>query len=411
MRTRWHCAAGILEMVFAVAFTACGGPTQSVTVGVTAPGDIVYHGHKLRWVRSHPDIQTQHPLLVRGSDGTAQLPSGVQRLPDRAVIQVSETASTSASPIDSMSIDELAEALRPMVLVNGQEYVGADPDYETAQALKNGTVKGAKGEPSAPAVTLAAAVTKAAGLIPKTSDNRYPVLESSGPPAQQAAVVTYDGTNTQFLNEGSATIIGPHTAVTAAHVMYNNTNGYWNEWAEGFADPGTSEPGPLGYFNQHGCMGTTFYTAFKTEGNSGTWDFAVLDFSGCTGSDNPANAVGYMGYWWGWASSASMPGYAFVDVWGSPDPAAHCTWPEECGEGGWYTDMTSVFVDSNNLFAGEGQSGTSWMYFDGDSNAYHVGTHIQVAYSGSTFQFSRGRLFDGDFYSLCHNFSDSTRFP
>jgi len=322
-----------------------------------------------------------------------------------------------APSIDTMSLDDLAQAMRPLVLLNGQEYIGADPDYDMATKVKAHAFDGTKASPSTPPVAASSVILPGAdagtsSMIAKTTDQRYPVSPLYSPFHQNATIVTYHDGDFHYLDEGSATVIGPQTAMTAAHVVYDHTNEEWNTFAAGFAAPGDFEAEYYGYFNQDGCMATIVpydYTFDTTE----YWDWTVLDFTNCTGSNNPANSVGYTGYWVGFNSYPNPND--FLDINGSPDPAAHCNWPHGCGMSGQFDSVSEWEIISSSIFTGEGQSGVSWTLWDDYNNSYyfyHVATHVaDLQDINGTFISALGRVFNSVPYAFCQTYSDPTRFP
>jgi V8-like Glu-specific endopeptidase len=384
------------------------GSTTQVTSAVNA--DIYVGGKKMIWVRSVPETATTDSANVQARSSSTSL-TPTSSINTNNMPRLSEGASLAGPTVDSMSLDDLAEALRPLMLANGQEYRGAEPDYDTARALKSHKLNGAIGQPSAAIASIA--TSPHSQLLPsqfveKTSDTRQPVNNLTFPGAENAAVITYNDGDIHYINEGSATIIGPHTAISAAHVFYDRTNKVWNTWAAGFVAPGNLDGGPYGYFNTNNCMTITISSNYPTWPiTTEQWDFAVLDFASCTGANNPSYYVGYIGYWWGWASNTTPSDV--LSIWGSPDPAANCTWPHECGMTGTWSSVSGWSAQSAQIFAGSGQSGVS-MALNQSGNIYHVATFVATVTQGSQYLYALSRVFDGVVYGYCHTL-DPSRFP
>ena len=186
------------------------------------------------------------------------------------------------------TVDSLAEQLRAHVLRRGVHYVQLEPDRDAAmRALGN---QGAR--------TTAASRPRAARSGIFDTDDRDFVANTNEWPR-----------TTVGFNEasGTSTMIGPTTASTAAHVVYQTqdpmvTDGWrcrdgtinncvaYQRWR--FGVNGTNGATPW----IADCIGIAIPTAFVAlTSSSDPWDFARWDFAVLTFDNCPAMNLGWMG--------------------------------------------------------------------------------------------------------------------
>jgi V8-like Glu-specific endopeptidase len=183
-----------------------------------------------------------------------------------------------------MSDKQLAESLRPVVLKDGHEYIGEPSTEFITHLRKTETVRQTKAFSPllrAPSERLdAKSIRPMSGII--GSDNRVVRRDNTEYPW---STIVYSGC--------SGTMIGPSTALTAAHCVHNGTN--WLTLPT-FA-PGTDYQDTNSYpFGQFGCYTVSIPTAYiNNRGGDARFDYAVIEFAGC--GDFPGRSTGWKGIW------------------------------------------------------------------------------------------------------------------
>jgi len=170
----------------------------------------------------------------------------------------------------TLSRDDLARALQPRRLVGEYEYRLDEPDYEVADQILNmaqaPSTDGAWGDKSAYArakyLTGPGFSGPPAGFVVGTDDRR----RIDSPQFYPASAFAY-------LSQGcTATMIGPSTALCAAHCFYQNG---WISTASVTWGANTSAPtAPYG-----SAVFDTITMPGQWNSNEWDWDFAVLEFS------------------------------------------------------------------------------------------------------------------------------------
>lgn len=294
--------------------------------------------------------------------------------------------------VDDFTDDELAEGLRPLILVHGEyEYLGAAPEYELAlkiraqhELIKAGLEREAA--QLAPWISPSADLDKdeviestSEGLIPKSIIGMDDREVANNTTVAGKSQIIMDNTNTgSLINSArhSATLIGISTAVSAAHGFWDEQNGVWEpwyRWAPGY-DGADTDPSPYGeWFECYNAWMPLDYTLAPD--NSSTqrfWDFVVLEFSqgpngGCNqvdpggtssnNSDTPS--VGSFGA--AVRSEAALEG-STITVRGYPGQA-NCGNPAvACGNRQWQHNDTTPQVSGTDVFYSadttSGQSGS-----------------------------------------------------
>lgn len=287
------------------------------------------------------------------TSGKVQLRPGAVSKPLR-----DKNSTRATKSLAEMSRDELAQNLRGVRLIGDYEYRLAQPDYVTADKII--ALKG-RPAPSTPANLGAIDVTGVTPQDVQLPDGRVQVIDSSHVPGRRWGIM-----NPQYC---TMTMIGPSTAMTAAHCVYlwiSYLNGYWMPISEIV----------LGRNNYSGTVTTPFGThtvdtVTIPEGYSvwglDAYDFAVLEFSP---TSYPGNTVG----WEGTADLTFFP---------TPSPTQY-----EIGYSGdkppssqWVRSGSYLGLDTNNSHY--------WHYIDdfgGDSGAclYQIPQHQCTAINTHT---------------------------
>lgn len=183
---------------------------------------------------------------------------------------------------ESLTLDQLAEALRPRRLVGDVEYRLEKPDYElAAKIMKGGKVR--------------------------ATNNKIPP-EVSAPPFivggdDRTRITTprvWPGSPFGYLGQTcTLTMIGPSTALSAAHCFYNNG---WIATPSLTLAADTNNPtAPFGSF-----MADSLTLPGQWNSNEWDWDFAVLEFSP---SRRPGTQTGWYGTEESTAGTQTMIGY------------------------------------------------------------------------------------------------------
>jgi V8-like Glu-specific endopeptidase len=228
--------------------------------------------------------------------------------------------STAAVDVAELSLEELAQNLRALVLFNGHEFIESEPAYDLARTVllhRRLELEGASAEELSALVPgvgpsqggarsreQAKARGPAANIVQGPTDDRV-VMDNTVHPFRAQIVFDNTGSTTVIeASQGSGTLIGPSTALSAAHVFWDETNDTWeagHRWAPGY-DSQDADPSPFGDWT--GCYLVSIPVAYTNNVNQNTYDYAVLDFDvGCNSVDNgvnsdePGNTVGWLGSW------------------------------------------------------------------------------------------------------------------
>ena len=215
------------------------------------------------------------------ANGRRWISSGpaVFRALDVATTEVHDAAAREPAgpPIESLSVSELAERLRPRRLVGGYEYRLAEPDFELAERIlampKAATVEGH--QPTEPIALGVETGVLPQFVIPPT-DDRVPIWTTTTFPARPFAYLGQSCT---------ATLIGRSTALCAAHCFYQN--GWISTPGITFGANTSAPTAPYGTYNADSL---TLPGAWNN--SEWDWDFAVLEFSP---TRYPGNSTGWFG--------------------------------------------------------------------------------------------------------------------
>lgn len=311
--------------------------------------------------------------------------------------------------LDTISVEELARNLRGQMLFAGHEFIEAEPAYDVARLAKlhhQLQREGASAQeldkllpPTSPSVGSAglkagavARTTKLPGrLVPFTvhgTDDRD-VIDNMGYPHRAQLVFDNVGTLIDG-SQGSGTLIGPSTALSVAHVFWDEVNGTWeadHDWAPGF-DNQDADASPWGQF---GCYLVTIPSGYTTNINQNTYDYAVLDFDvGCNivrngvNSDAPGSTVGWLGTWVAGDSDIEsntgyVRGYPGIGTCGNPGVSCNVrVWGDTSSPN--ENNATSSTIE-HQADTSSGNSGSGFYVYDDpscggcDYGPYVVGLH------------------------------------
>jgi len=312
-----------------------------------------------------------------------------------------------AASIDELSVAELAENLRGLMLFGDHEFIEAEPAWDLAHRVKlirELELAGVtddfiaslipSGAPSQGRIDLRSEVggdPQGPAQIVHGTDDRDVMLNMSYP---HRAQIVFDNTRTDLgINgsQGSGSLIGPSTIASVAHVFWDEDNDTWEAsflWAPGY-DSEDADPNPWGEF---GCYAVTIPGAYPNNESDNEYDYAVVDTDvGCNivrdgvNSDEPGATVGWLG--WYAASTSAIEGTTGY-VRGYPGSTQTCGNPGvPCNTRVW-GDTSSALENDRNGKVIRHQADTSGMmsgsgfyhYADPtcggcDHGAYVVGFH------------------------------------
>lgn len=338
--------------------------------------------------------------------------------------------------IDNASFDDryltreqLAENLRGLALFNGHQFREATPAFDLAdQVMRLHEMERSGALQKSPAgrspsqgnarynllqedkLSLESGSAIGINIVHGSVDDRDVMANTSYP--YRTNIVFDNAGSTSVINssQGSGTLIGPSTAMSVAHVFWDEGADTWestHRWAPGY-DSADADPSPYGEW--YGCYWVTIPTAY-TNGNESRHDYAVLDFDvGCNSfsngvnSDEPGATVGWLGAYT--ASSGdieSKTGYVrgYPGSGSCGNPLVSCgtrIW----GDVSWSSEnnATSNFIEHYADTSG-GQSGSGFYHYADPScsgcgyGAYLVGMHR----AGAT-NYNQARRFDSTVYSF-----------
>jgi V8-like Glu-specific endopeptidase len=242
--------------------------------------------------RSGPTSQDVSPCDVVDAGGRRWIYKGEVELvsADVAALEQARVAADPPTALDLSQLDEqtLAEMLRPRRLVGNVEYELAEPDLALARRIK------ATDRP-APTPSSWEANGGANPRFVIDPDDRW----------QNTDEDLFPGSTYAYLGQScTATLIGPSTALSAAHCFYGT--GGW------IATPsitfGASDVAPTQPFGSYLGDSVTIPGAWNGGGTLAEWefDFAVLEFSP---SNFPGRVTGWMGTEWLFSGTQVILGY------------------------------------------------------------------------------------------------------
>lgn len=214
-------------------------------------------------------------------------------------------------PAEGMNRDELARAFQSVSLVDGEVYRSAAPNYVLADAVLDlrDEAPSIDGDKDA----LAAEGSPEFGVVQKhlvdNTDSRFRVTTTQDNYWRRIAFYGGQFTCTAFM-------IGPRTALTAAHCVWDRGT---NTWVHGgtVVNPGNdyNNAGPWSQVWNEGDYYPTIAQAWIDVGGV-EWDLAILNFNNDVG-----NATG----WWGIDTAPSLDG-AWIGNGGYPSGPPNGLW-------------------------------------------------------------------------------------
>jgi V8-like Glu-specific endopeptidase len=270
---------------------------------------------------------------------------------DAAPVMPVESGDTPGPAVARMSAEHLADALRPLVLDHGYEYLGEPATAVATSARHRRSRRTASRLPWGVEATGQAHPHGPAGSGVIGFDDRVVVRDNT----------TYPWTTVAYLGGCSGTVIGPSTVLTAAHCVHNGTNWLTLPDVVPGIDKDDAQPRPFGTFD---CYTVTIPSAWvNNNGGDPRFDYAVLEFSGC--NQFPGNRAGWKGLWA--APDQPIRDYG-LHVYGHPSDKPQ---PQIWGAGGAGIpngDYVDFYVD-----AYYGSSGSGLYIWDVDAAPYVVG--------------------------------------
>jgi V8-like Glu-specific endopeptidase len=328
-----------------------------------------------------------------------------------AAPEVERPSRASALDIDNLSVDELAEKLRGLALFEGHEFIEAKPAYDVALAAKQGTVLGLGPSQGTASPTRHLGRAESGGLaspnpqIVHGTDNRT-VQDNLIYPHRAQIVFDNTGSTTTINGaEGSGTLIAPSTAMSVAHVFWDEANDTWEAdylWAPGF-DSQDADRSPWGDWFR--CYWVTIPGGYPNNINDNEFDYAVLDFDvGCNSvdngvnSDHPGSTVGWLGAYTAStdaieSTTAFVRGYPALGICGNPGVS--------CGVRVWgdssspsENDASSEEIEHQADTTG-GQSGSAFYHYaDPTCTGCGFGPYLVGMHRAGSTDFNLARRFD-----------------
>lgn len=260
---------GVLLASLALGFSACGdkpdgdGAASSLNVAGGRQPDRMIGGKRYVWVKKAAYVEKPADHRV---EALAESPAPKQ-----------------------MSAQELAEAIRPVALIEDNEYILAEPDIELATRLLAGEqAPSTEGhDPTKSATDGDIEVQTGKYIIGADGRSRVGCARTSFPSSAKG----------KWSTGCSATMIGPHTAAIAAHCVYNN-GWIWSQTFTPAKDagdmPSCPTTDPFGHFGrvEEGGAGVVITKPSGFSSNQWNYDYASIHFS-----DNPGDTVGWVGTW------------------------------------------------------------------------------------------------------------------
>lgn len=304
-----------------------------------------------------------------GKARTMDVPIGPDGRPTIDISVQEEDDGSTATPLESETVESLAQKLRSRMEVGGYEYEESEPPLELARAILAGSAARRETAASGDADTFSPEEQQGRIIIEDTDpdDDRGVVRNNTSDPWRTIA---------QSAVGCTGTLISPTTIITAGHCIYDTTNNvYLNVggtkplWGRG-ADAGDATVYPYGQF-------TDCYSRFvpqewiDTSSNGATsgrqWDYGVIKLN-CS-----QTSAHWMGTWT--APEADIEGRTTY-VYGYPSDKS--PYPQIWGTGvtsvGTYvgspTSVLMHYIDTTG-----GQSGSAIYLFNDSQQRRVVGIH------------------------------------
>lgn len=339
--------------------------------------------------------------------------------------------------IDAMSIEDLANNLRGLALFRGHQFIEAEPAYELARTIKK---RQRLEKDAASEEDLQSVLSGVAPYRGKVSSRPWRSVEPQPPKSSESTEqvhgtddrvvmnnlsypfrtnIVFDNTgSTATINgaEGSGTLIGPSTALSAAHVFWDEANGTWEAdhiWAPGF-DSKDADPSPWG--DWYRCYWVTIPTAYTTNVNQNTYDYAVLDFNvGCNSVDNGVNSdrpgatVGWLGHYTASdgdieSRTAYVRGYPGLGTCGNPGQSCNVrVWGDYSSPSENDAQPQKIHHQADTT---GGMSGSGiYHYADPSCGGCNYGAYLVGIHRAGSSSYNVARRYDSTVYSFMKAYS------
>jgi len=360
---------------------ACGGSASSEpTSDLKSPGELPEHGSKDIFI-----------------EGKRYLHRGAARFssePERAVNEPPGAESPHRSYLD-LSDEALAEALRPIVLRGDQEYIAAEPDLAMARLIKEHVRNNAEG--------------RSEGFAPPGLKNESELDEKSrsgraifgADNRVRPNHLAYPHTTVTHIEDPTsgctATLVGPHTYITAAHCLVANSNA-WKPWPTlypGRDELDTANPHPFG--SNYASYSISVPNAYWNSNSDWYYDFGIIVTGNIFSDPRPGDLAGWKGITWSSSSTQIktrwlyLYGYPGDKPWGTPWGIGRCC---DASTSIWFNDARIFY----NIDAAPGQSGSGvYSYYDSSPQVViiHKGT-----WSSGVETWNTGRMIDSGVFNF-----------
>lgn len=275
--------------------------------------------------------------------------------------------------LTTLSREQLAEDFRGISLINGKEYVDAEPNWHVADLILSGKNFATSEAPGNPYDDGTPAPETLQGHNIIGSDNRSIQRSNrSFPFSVQVAFQNAAGYRC------SGTMIGPSTMISAAHCFHTGS-GYRNtDWTYYFGadrQDGTIALEVGDYVTRTSCYVGTISTAYANGNTDRSHDHAVVEFYSPCGA-RPGYLTGWLGTW---AAANNYINDVMMYVYGYPGsntdcPGNNCYWPSIWGHGSNQSGAINSTEMKYKIDTSGGQSG-SGVYRTKDGYRYVVGIH------------------------------------
>ena len=262
-------------------------------------------------------------------------------------------------PAEAMDLDEWAEALRPITLIDGHEYRLESPDYDAATLMLQGRAAG--GDPYNPRGPANIPVGKSFccgtdGRAVIRNNESWPYSTTIAMAVPDSGIVDW---NAPLHGECTMQLIGPSTATSVAHCFHDSVN-WTGTMIWGAGPDALDEPVfPNGFPRAYGCYTAYLPAAWVGSGGNFEYDIAVVDFRGHC-QPTPGAIVGWLG--WSDYSDATLlsnSGYAYGVPALLPYPQIRGMWTSNA------TMHVSAFAIDHSADCSDGDSGRGfWQYIN-----------------------------------------------
>jgi V8-like Glu-specific endopeptidase len=303
-----------------------------------------------------------------GSEGEYEAREARRKVKERADAEQGIGLSSRVPTKPKRTREQLAEDMRGVAYFRGHEYRQAEPAWAAADAILNATDEHTIAPPKSAATNNGERPPEDyQGQAIQGTDSRQKRRDNTSYPMRAQMVLEVGGFGC------TATLIGPTTALTAAHCLHTGSGWRPGDWRTA---PGADRDDviniPIGFERPYGtytCHWGTVPGAWINGDTAVENDYAVIDYSGC--NLTPGNTVGWLGVW-----SAGEPQLAgqSMYVYGYPgkqsDCVGGCNWPTIWGIG-----------DSANT----GTYGSDSIKYDTDTTGGQSGAGVYIFYGGSRY--------------------------